>query len=290
MRARARAVSATALFLSMASACGAAAATAYLVHTPAEYATAAAALRPGDVVTLADGEWADFQVLFKGEGTAAAPITLTAQTPGQVVLTGQSNLRLAGRHLTVSNLVFRDGWSPTDSVVSFRESSKARATDSRVTGVVIDGFSKPDRTQSDNWVQLYGQDNRFDHNQIAGKSNAGPTVVVVRDATQGLDNRHQIDHNWFGRGPTWAPTAARPCASAPAPTRCPTRTPPSTTTGSRNATARWRSSPTSPAPTSTAATCSTGRAARWCCGTAAATWWRPTCSSATARATPAGCA
>jgi poly(beta-D-mannuronate) lyase len=170
-----------------------------LVRTPAEFSSALARLQPGDTLTLADGEWRDFQAVFTGVGAADRPITLTAQTPGKVILTGRSNLSMAGEHLVVSNLVFRDGFSPTGEVLSFRKSRTERANHSRVTGVVIDGFSKPDRAESDNWVALYGHHNRFDHNQLTGKTNAGTTLVVIRDPEQGLENRHAIDHNYFGR-------------------------------------------------------------------------------------------
>lgn len=173
----------------------------HLVRTQQEYASAVRVLRPGDTLVLADGTWPDFQIVLSGKGAPGRPITLTAQTPGGVTLTGQSNLRMAGEHLMVSNLVFRDGWSPTGEVVSFRRSRTERANNSRVTGVVIDGFNLPDRSQSDHWVALYGHGNRFDHNHIVGKTNAGATLVVVRDAEQGLDNRHRIDHNYFGPRP-----------------------------------------------------------------------------------------
>jgi len=172
-----------------------------LVRTPAEYEQALDRAQPGDRIVLVDGEWRDFRILFNAEGEAERPITLTAQTPGGVILTGQSNLRMAGRHLVVSNLVFRDGWSPTGEVVSFRQNRQNRAVNSRVTGLVIDGFSKPNRAESDNWVAMYGYGNRFDHSHLIGKSNAGTTLVVVRDEEQGLENRHLIDHNWFGPRP-----------------------------------------------------------------------------------------
>lgn len=175
--------------------------TSTLVATPAEYQQALRDAKPGDVIVLKDGVWRDFQILFEAEGQPGQPVTLTAQTPGGVVLSGQSNLRLAGRQLVVSNLVFRDGWSPTGEVVSFRRSKEHRAVDSRVTGLVIDGYNKPDRATSDNWVALYGHDNRFDHNHLTGKNNVGTTLVVVRDEQQGLDNRHRIDHNYFGPRP-----------------------------------------------------------------------------------------
>jgi poly(beta-D-mannuronate) lyase len=172
-----------------------------LVATPAEYRAATAALQPGDQVILADGEWRDFQIVFTGQGTAAQPIRLSAQTPGKVIVTGQSNLRMAGDYLVVSGLVFRDGYTPTEAVLSYRVSSKQRARHSRISGVVIDRFNQPERSRSDNWVAMYDSHNRFDHNHLVGKSNAGPTMVVVRDAVQGLDNRHRIDHNWFGPRP-----------------------------------------------------------------------------------------
>jgi poly(beta-D-mannuronate) lyase len=172
-----------------------------LVRNPAEFAAAVGRLQPGDTLTLADGEWRDFQIVFTGRGAEDRPITLTAQTPGGVTLTGRSNLSLAGEHLVVSNLVFRDGFSPTGEVLSFRRSLTERANYSRITSVVVDGFSKPDRADSDNWVSLYGEHNRFDHNQLTGKTNAGATLVVIRDPQQGVVNHHRIDHNYFGDRP-----------------------------------------------------------------------------------------
>lgn len=172
-----------------------------LVRNQTEFAAAVGRLQPGDTLTLADGEWRDFQIVFTGQGAEDRPITLTAQTPGGVTITGRSNLSLAGQYLVVSNLVFRDGFSPTGEVLSFRRSLTERATYSRITSVVVDGFSKPDRADSDHWVALYGEHNRFDHSQLTGKTNAGATLVVIRDPQQGVVNHHRIDHNYFGDRP-----------------------------------------------------------------------------------------
>ena len=169
-----------------------------LVTDQAEYAAAVAAAEPGDTIVLADGEWSDFPIVFEGEGTAAAPITLSAETPGQVAITGRSNLRLGGRHLVVRGLVFRDGHTPTNEVIAFRTSPDALAHDSRVTETVIDRFNNPERFETDFWVMLYGQNNRFDHNHLVGKGNAGVTMAVRLDARASQENRHRIDHNYFG--------------------------------------------------------------------------------------------
>lgn len=173
----------------------------WVVRSQAEYGVASAQVSPGDRILLADGEWKDFQIRLTGQGRSDAPIRLTAQTPGRVVLTGTSNLKLSGRHLEVSGLVFRNGQSPDGEVVSFRTSSKAWADDSRVTGIVIDRFNQPDRRKQDTWVAIYGRGNRVDHSHFEGKANAGAMMIVVRQKGMPLDNRARIDHNYFGPRP-----------------------------------------------------------------------------------------
>jgi poly(beta-D-mannuronate) lyase len=173
----------------------------YLVVDQAAYRSAVKQAQPGDVILLKDGEWRDFQIVFEGAGTAERPITLTAQTKGRVTLTGKSNLRLAGEHLIVSGLVFRSGQTPTDEVIAFRRDSKTFANHSQVTEVVIDRFNQLERSRQDHWVALYGQFNRVDHSQFVGKTNAGVTLAVIRERGQPLDNRHRIDHNYFGFRP-----------------------------------------------------------------------------------------
>jgi poly(beta-D-mannuronate) lyase len=172
-----------------------------LVTDQAQYKAAVKTAQPGDTIILADGEWRDFQIVFTGNGSAAKPITLTAQTRGKVMITGQSNLRIGGQHLLVSGLVFKNGASPSDEVISFRRDSKTLATDTRITEVVIDGYSKADRRAEDIWVALYGTGNRVDHSHFEGKTNTGVTLAVIRRAGDPLDNRHRIDHNYFGPRP-----------------------------------------------------------------------------------------
>ncbi|MEM6793880.1 MAG: polysaccharide lyase 6 family protein, partial [Acidobacteriota bacterium] len=172
-----------------------------MVRTQAEYREASEKLEPGDTVVLADGEWRDFEVVFSARGLPGQPITLTAQTKGKVFLTGRSNLRLAGEHLVVSGLVFKDGHTPTRAVIAFRKNSRELASHSRVTEVVIDHFNNPERFETDFWVLMYGRHNRFDHSYLAGKSNSGVTMAVRLDSEASQENHHLIDHNYFGPRP-----------------------------------------------------------------------------------------
>jgi poly(beta-D-mannuronate) lyase len=155
----------------------------------------------GDTIVLANGVWTDAEILFTGSGTADSPITLRAETPGQVILSGQSNLRLAGDYLIVDGLVFRDGFTPTSSVIEFRRSSTELANNSVVRNTVIDGFSNPERFETDSWVMMYGRNNRFENNHLAGKGNQGVTMAVRLNSEASQKNGHVIANNYFGPRP-----------------------------------------------------------------------------------------
>ena len=182
-------------------AAGRASAVETLVTNQEEYRDAVERARPGDVIMLANGTWRDFEILFTGNGEPDRPITLTAETKGQVVISGQSNLRLAGSHLVVSGLVFRDGYTPTSTVISFRRTKGEPANHSRVTETVIDRFNNPERHEIDFWVLMFGRHNRFDHNHVEGKGNLGVTMAVRLDGEENQRNHHRIDHNYFGPRP-----------------------------------------------------------------------------------------
>ncbi|MCL4150460.1 UNVERIFIED_CONTAM: hypothetical protein GTU68_009231 [Idotea baltica] len=145
----------------------------------------------------------DFDALLHAQGTAEAPIELTAQTPGKVILSGQSSLRLAGEHLVVSGLIFADGYTPRNEVISFRRDNETFAYHTRVTNTVIHNYSNPDRSQRDIWVSLYGKNNTFDFGHLSGKQNSGPTMAVRLNSEESLDNDHRIANNYFGPRPVF---------------------------------------------------------------------------------------
>lgn len=171
------------------------------VNSQSEYHDATKNLQPGDTIKLANGEWTNFEIVFSGIGEKDKPITLTAEEKGKVFITGVSNLRIAGEYLLVSGLVFKDGYTPTSEVVSFRRNKENLANNSRITEIVIDGFNNPERTESDYWVSMYGKNNRFDHNYLAGKNNNGVTMAVRLNTKDSQENHHRIDHNYFGHRP-----------------------------------------------------------------------------------------
>ncbi|MBO1256572.1 alginate lyase [Alteromonas sp. 5E99-2] len=171
-----------------------------LVSSVDEFNSAVKSAKAGNSIVLSDGVWTDAELHFNGVGTKDAPICLTAQTPGKVILSGQSNLALSGEYLEVSSLIFKDGYSPTGSVISFVDKG-IFANHSRVTETVIDQFNKPDKFDTEYWVALHGQYNRFDHNHLSGKSTAGVTMAVRLNNELSQQNHHEIDSNYFGPRP-----------------------------------------------------------------------------------------
>ncbi len=169
-----------------------------LAATPKEIEAAAKASQPGDTILLRDGSWRDADVVFEANGAADRPITLRAQTPGQVILSGRSRLRIAGSHLVVAGLRFEGASSPGD-LIAFRRDSKTFANHCRLTDCAVIRCDGPDRDASTRWVSLYGRENRVDHCRIEGKTGLGTTLVVW--LVSGQPAGHRIDHNHFSRRP-----------------------------------------------------------------------------------------
>lgn len=169
-----------------------------LVKNIEQFKEAVANLSPGDEVVLANGIWRDVELVFIANGTPDKLIQLKAQTPGKVIITGQSNLAFSGEYIVISGLVFKDGSTPTGEVLSFRTSNEDLANHSRVTNTVIDNFSTANRPTSDLWVAMYGKNNRFDHNSLVNKRNRGVTLAIRMNSEGSRKNNHLIEYNYFG--------------------------------------------------------------------------------------------
>ena len=175
----------------------------FLVKDQNEYKKAARKVGAGDTIILKNGVWENFQIKLAAKGKEGKPVTLRAETKGQVIITGKSNLRIAGEYIVVSGLVFKDGFSPSSEVLSFRKGKEELAYNSRMTEIVVDNFNKRRKFDQDYWVALYGKNNRFDHNHLSGKKNKGVTLAVRLDSPESQENHHRIDHNYFGPRPVF---------------------------------------------------------------------------------------
>ena len=157
--------------------------------------------KPGDTVRIKSGEYEDVQLDLYGEGDVGMPIVICPEVPGSVTLSGASSLNVSGRHLIISGLHFDNGYSD-GSVITFRShDGKSLAQNVRITSCAVSNYSNPDRIHSDHWIQLFGRENRFDHNYIGTKWNLGATMVVRLGDSLSTNNLNSIDSNYFGPKP-----------------------------------------------------------------------------------------
>ncbi|MCF3650499.1 chondroitinase-B domain-containing protein [Synoicihabitans lomoniglobus] len=164
-----------------------------IVTTEAQLNAAIAAAGAGDTILLADGTWNDVVIRFSGVGTATAPITVGAVTPGSVIMRGASRAQVGGDYLILRDLIFSGPYSGNDDeVIQFRNSG-TMAEHCRVTNVALINYVPAAGTDTD-WVSFYGRHNRLDHCYFKGHDVPGVTVVVWLD---GSPNDHRIDHNHF---------------------------------------------------------------------------------------------
>lgn len=167
----------------------------YFVSSASELNGIVSSLVPGDTVIMANGTWTNQQVIFDAFGNENDSIVLKAETPGHVILTGTSTLRIRGKYLKVDGLRFEGGYSADDGVIEFRSGS-SKAYNSRLTNTSVVNYNPSNSTNDYKWVSIYGQNNRVDHCYFEGKEHNGATLVVwVTPASS--PNYHRIDHNYF---------------------------------------------------------------------------------------------
>ena len=171
------------------------------VKTAEELKTAIKVAVAGDEIVLANGSWKDIQIQFYGKGTKDAPIVLRAETAGKVSIEGVSNLKIGGTFLVVKGLYFKNGYTPSSTVIDFHIDGKQIANNCTVTDCVIEDFTQLNRVNDDHWVEFWGRHNELSQCYIAGKSNQGPTIMVILKGNEQINNYHKIVNNHFGPRP-----------------------------------------------------------------------------------------
>ncbi len=169
-----------------------------LVSTVSEFDDAVNSVSPGGEIVLKDGVWENVSLELTTSGLEGDSITLRAESPGGVMLTGNSTVEIAGDYLIVRDLDFNGGATSGDAVVSFRRSSSQVANHSRLTNCRILNYNPATDATEYKWISLYGEHNRVDHCNFEGKNHEGALLVVWLSGTA---NFHRIDHNYFANIP-----------------------------------------------------------------------------------------
>lgn len=163
-----------------------------VVSTAAQFNSAAAAARPGDVILLKDGVYTGVKLNIESNGTATQPIVYTAQNPGRVIFRGLGRraIYIGGDHNIVGGFRFEDSQA---YIVYLERASNNRITDSVFVRCGIDIF--------DRIITIYNgsNDNRFDHLRMEDITSIGIGVHLPRPGLESFMTslRTRIDHNVF---------------------------------------------------------------------------------------------
>ncbi|SDJ78308.1 poly(beta-D-mannuronate) lyase [Pedobacter sp. ok626] len=168
-----------------------------IVENPAALKASISKAKPGTILLLKDGTWNNAAIQLQGKGTAKSPITIMPQTPGGVTFSGQSYIQIGGEYLIIKDFHFKNGYSPKREVISFRINNDVLANNCRVSNIVIENYSQPERFKADTWITLYGKNNRIDHSTFVNKLNSGPLIIAELDDERSQQNNHSIDSNYF---------------------------------------------------------------------------------------------
>ncbi len=167
----------------------------FTVNTAAQFN--ALTLQPCDVVTWTNGTYSNQNINFQRSGTAGNPIVLKAQTPGGVIFTGSSEMKVSGDYVIVDGFYWNGGVG-TNNHVEFRQSGSSTnfANNSTLRNCAFNNLITAGDDKS-RWVVLYGTNNVVENCSFLNKNSTGVYVLVeLNFQTSGIAG-HVIRNNYF---------------------------------------------------------------------------------------------
>lgn len=161
--------------------------TVRIASNPAQLNSAIAASNPGDTIIMSNGTWTNVAINFNASATANQPVVLRSQTPGKVILNGNSSLIFSAPYLIVNGLYFSGGALTSGSIVRFN------STNCRLTNTAIVNYNPPSASTSYYWVYFDGAYNHMDYCYFEGKNHHQP--AIGNDASGSRYNK--ADHCYF---------------------------------------------------------------------------------------------
>jgi len=137
---------------------------------------------PGDRIAVAAGVYSTGTIRINRSGTAAAPITISAERAGAAELTGSARVEFgAVRHVTLEGLVFNGGIG-LDVPAAAQAVRITRNTFNNVSGHV---------------VSVSADDSVVDHNTFQNKTSEGVYLQVNGPGSSGMAKNVHVHHNYF---------------------------------------------------------------------------------------------
>nr|QGJ83311.1 endolytic alginate lyase [Photobacterium lutimaris] len=152
--------------------------------------------KPGEVISIAPGRYANLGVVE----LTADDITVKADQPGTVLLTGLVQLVVKGDDITLDSIVFTEG-GPAERFGGVRLEGMRNTLQNSTFYYFNDDYEyEPDERRSEYprylWVSLWGKDGKVINNRFEGKHKRGTLIGIQKNIDDKADN-HLIEGNIF---------------------------------------------------------------------------------------------
>ncbi|MGF1735645.1 polysaccharide lyase 6 family protein [Photobacterium satsumensis] len=152
--------------------------------------------KPGEVISIAPGRYANLGVVE----LTADDITVKAEQPGTVLLTGLVQLVVKGDDITLDSIVFTEG-GPAERFGGVRLEGMRNTLQNSTFYYFNDDYEyEPDERRSEYprylWVSLWGKDGKVINNRFEGKHKRGTLIGIQKNIDDKADN-HLIEGNIF---------------------------------------------------------------------------------------------
>ena len=169
------------------------------VSTASDLQNAISNATAGSEIVLANGVWNNVFIDITKNGTASQPITIKAQNPGSVFMTGNSRVYMRGTYITVSGLVFQNPSNLIENGSTIEPVFELNQCDNcKVTNNKIDRYNgtEAQRTLKFKWVLIVdGKYNEISHNSFIGKYGVGS--IINDNRSNATEDYLKIHHNYF---------------------------------------------------------------------------------------------
>jgi poly(beta-D-mannuronate) lyase len=143
------------------------------------------------VITIANGRYDSWKVTVPAtvSGASGRMISIRAETPGGVVLTGRSHIHISGDYIELADLVFEETGAP--SITIHGDHNRVTQVDFKRAGTRANTHRPILRIESP------GSDNEIDHCEFLGSASVSIQVKVHPDEHRRMPLRNSIHHNLF---------------------------------------------------------------------------------------------
>jgi poly(beta-D-mannuronate) lyase len=151
---------------------------------------------PGDRIRLCNGVWKDIRLIIRKNGTEAQPIVLTAHSPGDVIISGNSYIEILGSYINVNGFRWADYGDPRPKRGFIQTSSKSRYC--KISEMV---FEEDIKSPKEEWIfniALRGKGHEVFNSAFLGKYGKGAQMFVWEG---GQNLNHELHHLYFRRNP-----------------------------------------------------------------------------------------